>query len=189
MKKSKKEDHNYNYLKNLGVRTIISIILFLSLAIICKGNKEYKEVIYEKVYNTNFSFTKVKNIYDKYLGGVIPLDNLTTKIEPVFKEQLTYTDKSLYHDGVKLQVSNNYLVPALASGLVVYSGVKDNYGEVIIIEGIDGVDIWYGNLNTKAVNLYDYVEAGDLLGEVNQDSLYLVYMKDGKYLNYEDYLN
>jgi len=39
------------------------------------------------------------------------------------------------------------------------------------------------------VNLYDYVDEGTLLGEVNDNFLYLVYYSDGKYLNYEEYIS
>ena len=85
-------------------------------------------------------------------------------------------------------MDTNYLVPVLESGIVLFIGEKENYGNVIIIEGVDGVDIWYGNMKTTSVKLYDYVESGDLLGETLNDNLYLVYSKDGKFLNYEDYL-
>ena len=98
-------------------------------------------------------------------------------------------NKSIYYDGVQLEVSPSYLVPALEDGLVVFIGEKENYGDVIIIQGINGVDIWYGNMANTSIKLYDYVEKGTLLGEVKENSLYLVYSKDDKFLNYEEYLN
>jgi len=191
IKKSKNEvpKEKYKYLKKIGLRFMASIVLFLIVAIFCKSNITIKEIIYDKVYNTNFSFTKVKNFYDKYLGGILPLDKIAKNIEPVFSEKLTYSSKSLYYDGVKLEVTTNYLVPSLKSGLVVYVGEKENYGNCIIIQGVDGIDIWYGNMNTTVVNLYDYVDEGTLLGEVNDNFLYLVYYSDGKYLNYEEYIS
>jgi len=85
-------------------------------------------------------------------------------------------------------VDTNYLVPVIESGLVVFIGEKENYGNVIIIQGMDGVDIWYGNMSTTSVKLYDYIESGDLLGETLTNNLYLVYSKDGNYLDYEEYL-
>ena len=53
---------------------------------------------------------------------------------------------------------------------------------------MDGIDIWYGNMTSTSVKLYDYIEAGDLLGETSNNYLYLVYSKNGEYLNYEEYL-
>ena len=48
--------------------------------------------------------------------------------------------------------------------------------------------MWYGNLGNINVNLYDYVEKGALLGEVKDTNLYLVYQKDGKYVDYKEYI-
>ena len=63
----------------------------------------------------------------------------------------------------------------------------DNYNNTIIIEGIDGVDIWYGNIKNNNVKLYDYVNRGEFLGEVNDNKLYLVFEKNKEYLSFEDY--
>ena len=38
-----------------------------------------------------------------------------------------------------------------------------------------------------SLKLYDYVEEGTYIGEVN-NNLYLVFSKDNKYLNYEEYI-
>ena len=134
----------------------------------------------------NISFTKIKNIYNKYLGGILPIKK-EADTKQVFNETLKYDSVSLYHDGVKLSVSDNYLVPSLKEGMVVFIGKKDNYGNTIIIEDLDGVNIWYGNIENTSLKLYDYVEAGTLLGEANKD-LYMVFSKDDNYLDYEDYL-
>ena len=34
----------------------------------------------------------------------------------------------------------------------------------------------------------DYVEKGKLLGEAQDEKLYLVFQKDGSYLNYKEYI-
>ena len=88
---------------------------------------------------------------------------------------------------MKLSVDKNYLVNVQESGIVVFIGNKDNYGNVIIVEQVNGIDMWYGNISNTSVKLYDYVKKGDILGEVN-DYLYLVYKKNGNILNYEDYI-
>ena len=46
---------------------------------------------------------------------------------------------------------------------------------------------WYGNIESSSLKLYDYVEKGSLVGEVNK-YLYLVFSKGDKYLNYEKYI-
>ena len=182
------EEKIIKYLRNLIIRCLTVIIIFLILAITCKSNEIYKDLIVTNLYEKNFSFTKIKKIYTKYLGGVIPLEKVTENMEPVFNENLEYTNESIYKDGVKLEVIDKYLVPIIEEGLVVYIGEKENYGNVIIIEGIDGIDIWYGNIETTSVKLYDYVEKSTYLGQTKDNNLYLVYSKDGKFLNYKEYL-
>ena len=176
----------FNYRNHIN-RILFLILLFLINLIIMKKSTTYRDFIYNKVYNNNFSFAKVKEFYNKYLGGVDSLNKVVKNTTPVFNETLTYKSKSKYLDGVKLEVSTNYLVPIIKEGLVVFSGEKEGYGNVIIIQGVDDINIWYGNMSNTSVKLYDYVEKGTLLGEASNNTLYLVYEKDGKFLDIEEY--
>ena len=63
-----------------------------------------------------------------------------------------------------------------------------NYGYTIIIEGIDGVDIWYANIENTSLKLYDYVKKGNYLGETKNNNLYLVFEKNQEFLKFEDYI-
>lgn len=72
--------------------------------------------------------------------------------------------------------------------MVVYIGNKEKYGNTIIVQQVNGIDVWYSNIKTPSVKLYDYIEEGSLLGEVDKNTLFLIYKKDGKILKYEDYL-
>lgn len=187
---TKKERTNISptkkYFKNLIIRVLIVTVIFLSLAIVCKSDSSLKTKIYDYINSENISFTKIKSLYDKYLGGVLPLKK-DGNTEEVFNETLKYDSISIYHDGVKLSVGDNYLVPSMKEGMVVFIGDKDNYGNTIIIEDLSGVDIWYGNVSNTSLKLYDYVEEGTLLGEANKE-LFMVFSKDDKYLDYEEYL-
>lgn len=186
----KNENKVIKYVRGLIIRCMALVAIFLIMAIFCKSNQVFKDYIVTNVYTKNFKFTKIKNIYDKYLGGIVPLEKLSKEATvPVFNEQLEYNSLEEYYDGVKLEIKNNYLVPIIKSGMVVFIGDKDNYGKTIIIEGIDNIDIWYGNMETINVSLYDYVEAGSLLGTPKDNNLFLVYEKDNKYLDYNEYLN
>lgn len=182
-----KENKFMLYVKNISERLLLSILVFLIMAISIKKIDGAKEFITKNIYTDNISLAKIKSLYDKYLGGIIPFDT-NNNSQMVFKDTLSYKSKINYLDGVELTVDNKYLVPVIKSGLVVFIGSKENYNNVIIIQGEDGIDIWYGNMETSSVKLYDYIEAGSLLGEVKDDKLYLVYSKNGEILNYEDYL-
>jgi len=189
-KKRKKEDNQSNtkkYLKNLVIRTLIVIVILLSLAIIYKTENNFKNKISNLFFKENISFTKINKIYDKYLGGLLPLKK-ETNVASVFNEKLNYIDSSIYYDGVKMTVGDNYLVPTLDEGMVVFIGEKENYGNTIIIENLEGINFWYANINNTSLKLYDYVEKGTFVGEVNKN-LYMVFSKDGNYLNYEEYIN
>ena len=65
---------------------------------------------------------------------------------------------------------------------------KEDYGNTIIIEQVDGIDTYYSNINYSNIKLYDYVEKGEALGEAINDNLYLKFEKDGKSLDYKKYL-
>lgn len=188
MKKKNNENNLIKYLRNFLYRTMTVTVIFLVLAILSKSSKTYKDIITSNIYEKNISFTEIKKLYNKYLGGITPLDKAIDKDLTVFSEKLEYTSSSIYHDGVKLEVSPNYLVPIQEEGMVIYIGEKENYGNVVIIEGINGINIWYGNMETTSVKLYDYVEKSTYLGTVKDNTLYLAYQKDGKFLDYQEYL-
>lgn len=167
-------------------KTLITIIIMLIILILIKSNNKFKEEFYKQVYSNNISFTYFKNLYNRYIGDSEIFDKVI-KTETVFNEEFVYESKEKYLDGVKLNVNKNYLVPINESGIVVYIGNKEGYNNTVIIQRIDGIDEWYGNINNINVELYDYVKKGEVLGEVDSE-LYLVYKKDGTVLNYEDYI-
>lgn len=170
-------------IKKVLNKLLLSIIIFLIGMILVKTRPNLKETIKTKLYEESLPFQKLKNTYNKYLGKIIKVEKTT----PVFNESLSYNKITKYKDGVKLDVSDNYMVPILESGVVVFIGEKDNYKNTIIVEQIDGVDVFYGNIKTNNIKLYDYVEKGELLGEANKE-LYLVFQKDGAYLDYKEYI-
>lgn len=169
-------------------RLFLTILLFLVGMILVKGSHNVKNIILENVYNKNFKFTKVKGFYEKYFGKVLSLDKLAVKEQSVFQEKLAYQKANTYLDGVKLTVDKNYMVPVLESGIVIFMGEKDQYGYTVVIEQIDGVDVYYSNIHADGIKMYDYIEKGELLGEVKTDKLYLTFQKDGKYLSYKDFI-
>lgn len=178
-------------LKSLLYKFSISLVLVLIVLVITKTSDKYKAIIKQNVYDKNFSFASINNLYTKYLGPILPFKDLKLfkdETKTTFNEKLEYSEANKYNDGVKLTVEKNYLVPIQESGMVVFQGEKEGYGNIVIIQQVNGVDMWYGNLQNIDVKLYDYVEKGKLLGEVCDTSLYLVYQKDGKYIDYKEYI-
>lgn len=181
----KKKDNN----KSINLtKFLLVIILTLITLIAIKKDIKFKKLFYKYIYEDSINFAKINEYYEKIFGSYIPFEDTTNKVTPVFNEKLTYISSNKYLDGVKLTVENNYLVPVLQSGLVVYIGEKEGYGNTVIVQGIDGIDIWYGNVTNISISLYDYIDKKSLLGTAKDDVLYLVYKKDGEILNYEEYL-
>lgn len=171
------------------VKSLVCVILFLLLGIFCKLNSEFKNNVESKIYHEYWDFSVVKVFYDKYFGSVFPIENIyNLDLISVFNDELIYHSVEDYGDGAVVKVNYNYLVPVINEGIVVYIGEKDKYGNVVIVEGDNGIDIWYGNLCNVMVKMYDFVSSGSYLGESCDDKIYLVYTKKNQFLDYRDYL-
>lgn len=175
-----------NNLKNLLSKFLIAIIFFLSSIIFTNISDNNLLLYKEYVLTESLPFTKIKGWYEELFGEVLP-DSKNNQM--VFDGKLLYKDIKDYHDGEELTLNNNTLINNITSGIVVFIGEKDNYNNTVIIQGVDGVDAWYGNLENVSVKLYDYVEKNTVLGQTQDDKLYLVLKKDNDYLKYEDYKN
>lgn len=169
-------------------RLLIVIIIFLSCLILIKSNNSFKNNLIKYVYEDSFKFTKLKAIYEKYFGKILSIDKVAPKEEAVFNEKLEYSKANVYNDGAVLTVSDNYMVPTLESGIVVFIGEKEGYGSTVIIEQVDGIDVWYSNIKANNIKMYDYIEKGSLIGEVKGKKLYMVFQKDGAFLDYKKYI-
>ncbi len=183
---SKKTPSKSKRLSKYITKFMLAVIFFLASIIFTNTSDKNLLLYKEYVLTESLPFTKVKGWYEELFGEVLPSnDNAQT----VFDGKLVYKEISDYQNGERLTVSSKSLVNSLASGIVVFSGEKDGFGNTVIIQGIDGADIWYGNLENISLNLYDYIEAGTVIGNTVDEYLYLVIKKDNEYIKYEDYQN
>lgn len=165
-------------------KILIVVIITLSILIGLKVSKRFNKFFYKNIYETSIPFMKINNWYEKNFG-TLPFKDKDT---PVFKEKLVYSSYEKYLDGVKLNVDNNYLVPSIGTGLVLFIGEEENYGNTVIVSLNTGIDVWYSNIN-ESIKLYDYVKEGELIGTSKDSTIYLVFKKDGNILNYEEYIH
>ncbi len=168
-------------------KILILIIITLIGMIITKNNPTLKSEIKSKILENNISFIKMKKIYQKYFGNIFSIDKNLEKTNQVFNEKIAYKEKQEIENGVELTLSNNYIIPNLESGVIIYIGKKENIDE-ITVEQIDGVETTYSNINLNNFKLYDYIEKGEYIGEANNNTLYLYFRKDGKYIDYKEYI-
>lgn len=170
-------------------KLLITIIITLIFLIILKKDVKFRDKFYKFVYETNIDFAQINSWYKKNFGSSLPFKDLVKEdVKTVFNENLTYKEKHKYLDGVKLTVDNSYLLPSKESGIVVFIGEKEGYGKTIIIDGSDGIEVWYGNLDKVNVKMYDFIEKGKYLGEVKGNNLYMVFKKNGEVLDYNEYI-
>lgn len=163
-------------------KILLVVLVTLVTMIVLKQNKNFKPIFYKYVYEDNIKFADINNLYKKYFGSIIPKE----KVKKVSSENLVYTSKEKYKDGVKLKVSKNYIVPAIKEGMIVFVGEKEEYGNTVIVSGIDGIDVWYSNIETTH-KIYDYVDKSEIIGEAN-DFIYIVIKKKDNVLDYEKYI-
>ena len=174
--------------KTTFFKFVILVILTVATIFVLKFNSEFKINFYKYVYEDSISFAKINNWYKSKFGSSLPFSDYFEEVTPVFNEQLKYNSSSIYKDGVSLEVGYDYLVPALDSGIVIFIGEKEGYGNTVIIQQGDGIEVWYGNIKDIKVEMYDYLKTGDILGETNGSKMYLVFTKDGKRLDYKKYI-
>ena len=176
-----KGNKSHSKLKKYITKILILVILVLSSLIYVSINDDnlikFKKIVFEDTFN----FNKFKNFYQK----INIIDN--KKTIPVSKS-VELTDYENYLDGVVFNIDSNYPVKALYSGIVIFIGNKEGYGNTVVIQGSDGYDIWYGSIDNVTVKMYDFVKKDTIIGEANQ-KLYLLITKDGKNIKYEDYQN
>ena len=173
---------NKKYVKDLAIRCLCSIILFLLISVFVNYSNKNLLTFKKYAYDQNLKFTKITKLYNKYFGKVLK----EVKETPVSDTRITYSESSSYKDGAKL--SDVSVVYPYKSGIVVFIGEKEEYGNTIIIQGMDGVDYWYSNVSEINVKLYDYVSSSTIIANAKDSILYVVFMRDGKPLNYEEYI-
>lgn len=143
----KKEElpKNIKYLKGLISRILITIIFVLGSIIYTNINSDNKKLYKKYVLENSLSFTKINNLYNDLFGEIDFIKKNKDNSKPVFNN-ISYANIENYKNGVKLNVSPNETISVITSGIVVYIGEKEELGNTIIIQGNDGVDIWYSNL-------------------------------------------
>ncbi len=177
------------YVKGLISRILLTVIFVLTSIIFTNMNSKNKELYQKYVLEDSLSFTKINNLYHDLFGEVDFINKNNPESKSVFFNSINYKNLEKYKNSSKLTVGLNEVVNAIKSGIVVFIGEKDDLGNTVIIQGNDGIDIWYSNITDTDIKVYDYIESGNILGTSNGDFIYLTINKDGEYLSYEEYEN
>lgn len=177
----------WKYIKGLISRTLIAVIFVLGSIIFTNISAKNKELFQKYVLEDSLEFTKINELYQSLFGSV-DITKKDNDSEVVFGN-ITYTNIEPFKNGSKLTIGMNEVVNVITSGIVVFIGEKDDLGNTIIIQGNDGVDIWYSNITDTDIKVYDYLESGNILGTSNSDDIYITISKDGEFMSYEEYMS
>lgn len=173
-----------NYVIN---RFLLSFVIVLFMLIIKKVNPNITKYVKRNIFNKSFNFIKVNTLTRKVLGKEFIYYQNTPNSINVFNNDLDNSTVHKFYDGEKYEVSENLPIGIFESGVVIYTGYKDNFKNTVIIQGVDNYNIWYGNLKDINVNLYDYVEKNSLIGSADGKEIYILIEKDSQFYTYEDY--
>jgi len=171
--------------KSIINRTLLTICIVLSIMVICNVSDKFKGYLNKYVFETNYNFARLNALYKKYMIDLKPKSDNSEKV--VKTDGLEYFSKSDYLDGVSIDVGDNYNVSMLESGLVVFIGEREGYGNTIVVQQSNGIDVMYGNMKQVEVKIYDYVEKDSIIG-LSNDKLYLTFTSEGRTLDYKTYI-
>ncbi|MEH7386398.1 M23 family metallopeptidase [Bacillus sp. JJ1521] len=159
-------------------KVLLSAILVLSIGIVFKNQSPTFENVRHFVSSTmktEFQFAAVTEWYKDTFGSplaLIPINQNKEKNESPTpgKYALPAAGKvteTFEANGQGIIVeTDSKVVEAMNSGKVIELAVKGDLGKTVVIQHSDGSETWYGNLGTVDVMLYDYVEAGQEVGKV-----------------------
>src|SRR5690606_4760770 len=87
---------------------------------------------------------------------------------------------SEFHSGIDFRGKKDDLVRSTANGRVVHAGRNGGYGIGVQIKHKNGYETWYVHLSKCLVKKGDYVEAGQIVGEIGSTG-----RSTGSHLHYE----
>lgn len=174
----------FNHKKTI-TNFFLSIIFLMGSLIYVKLSSSNEELFKEYVLTNSMSFTTFNSVYESYFGEIAPSINTE---EFVFNSDLVYTAIETY-DNKEVITLTSSVISTICGGIIVYIGEKDDFGYTVIVQGNDGNNIWYGNLENVSLTLYDYVEEDEIIGEVLDKTLYISIKNGEEIISYETYQN
>ncbi|MFD1781139.1 peptidoglycan DD-metalloendopeptidase family protein [Fredinandcohnia salidurans] len=159
-------------------KVLLSAILVLSIGIIFKNqspNFEKVRHFVSSTMETEFQFAAVTEWYKDTFGSPLALLPINQNKEQVDAPEPgkyalpaagTVTETFEANGQGIIVETDSKVVEAMNAGNVTEVAVKGDLGKTVVIQHSDGTETWYGNLGSVNVKLYDYVETGQEVGQV-----------------------
>lgn len=165
-----------------AIQTVLSLLLLALTYVIFQADtiiaRQSQELITE-VMERDYNFQGVAEWYEAHLGGIpaiIPtfsnkndphkessprpsvwLSPVQGQVVEHFKEDRPYMTFNGSDDGQ---------VTASTDGLISFVGEKEGWGNCVIVQHAGDTETWYGPVSSVQVELSDWVNAQDPLGEI-----------------------
>ncbi len=126
--------------------------------------------------------TKVKAIEGKRKKLPVRLSDFPNiwPVSGVISQKFSAFQHGLGHSGIDIIASDNSLITATGSGIVVESGWDRDLGKMVEIEHGNDIHTLYGHLNRRLVQVGDHVEKGTSIGTLGNTG-----NSSGPHLHYE----
>lgn len=173
---AKKQVRDSSWLTKL----LLSIIVLLVSLIVCNFDSDIRKEFTNKVLEKNINFGLYNEYYKKYISKEEKTVEVSNALEVV-------NDYEEIDGRYKFKQDVESPVISLTPGIIVFNGSKEELGNTVIVQGNDGIDIWYSGVNLSGFSIYDYISKGDIIGSSNGDSILVSIVKDGELLKYEEY--
>lgn len=185
-------------------RTLISICLFLVIAIVFQTNAAPLQPLragVEQAFEQEFQFAAIAHWYEQQFGqplALIPSNDQFALGDPdqdeermVFAVPASGVITESFEQngrGVLVETGVGAEVEAAKSGYVIEINNSEE-GKMVTLQHYDGSESIYGMIDNVAVNVYDHIEAGTKIGtasraEDGEKGVYYFALKQGE--NYVD---
>lgn len=167
-------DSHFKRFYNYMIKMMVAIMMGIGVMTFFKASPEQ---------------TAIKKFIMEDLNGSTLIKQMSTYFSPFFNQKedsievssnldIQWIDKN-YYKGASNQVT------MLTEGTVIYKGHQDILKDYIIVQGINGLKITYGQVSDLNLNLYDYVHIGDSVG-VYEKQFIMIFEYDNKEITYEE---
>ncbi|GAF64058.1 hypothetical protein BTS2_0950 [Bacillus sp. TS-2] len=201
-----KKDHNnregvFHDRSFFVLRLFASIGLFLFILIAYNGHfssLEGAKNVVASAYQQEFQFEMLANWYEDKFGQPLALlpekeNNEKDSEDPSFISEdyavpasgTIAENFSENGQGILVDIGTEEEAKAIKGGLVIEVGEDEEIGKRVIIQHYDQTESIYGMLNTIDVNIYDHIQAGELIGtiikEEGKQGLFYFAIKKGEH--------
>lgn len=183
-KKLKKQGKDDERLSILFSKLLLAVIFVLGSLVLTNFSSSLKDKYVKEVLEKNIDISYINKFYNKYIGR-----GKKEEEEVLVANLDSSKEYEKVGESVKFTMEAEEPITTLEGGIIVFIGDKDDLGNTVIVQGNDGVDIWYSNILMTDYSLYDYVSKGDKLGVSMSDNYLVTIKKDDKTLEYEEYIS